>query len=179
MSLTNASALPSVGYDAWMTVLGGAGRGSNPPSLKALATLFTLALGGVACRQADDPCRPALTEADRAAAPARHTPRWAFEPWISKDISDTDDTYAFVDGFAARDIPVGAVVLDSPWETHYNTFVPNPARYHDFDKLVADLHARDIRLVLWITQMVNNYGVDFEAGGDSYVGESPNFAAGQ
>ena len=31
--------------------------------------------------------------------PALHTPRWAFEPWISKDISTRDDTYAFVDGF--------------------------------------------------------------------------------
>jgi hypothetical protein len=51
-------------------------------------------------------------------APPRHTPRWAFEPWISKDISSTDDTYAFVSGFQDRGIPVGAVVLDSPWETN-------------------------------------------------------------
>jgi len=43
--------------------------------------------------------------------PPIHTPRWAFEPWISKDISTTADTYAFVDGFRERDIPVGAVVL--------------------------------------------------------------------
>jgi alpha-D-xyloside xylohydrolase len=108
------------------------------------------------CHDAADPCRPPLTAADEAAPPARHTPRWAFEPWISKDISDTDDTYAFVEGFASRDIPVGVVVLDSPWETQYNTFVPSPTRYHDFAKLLADLHARDIRLVLWTTQMVNN-----------------------
>jgi len=121
------------------------------------------------CHQAADPCAPPETAADRAAPPARHTPRWAFEPWISKDISDTDDTYAFVDGFAQRDIPVGVVVLDSPWETHYNTFVPNPTRYHDFDQLVADLHGRDMRIVLWITQMVNNYGMDFEVGGDTFA----------
>jgi alpha-glucosidase (family GH31 glycosyl hydrolase) len=106
--------------------------------------------------------------------PKRHTPRWAFEPWISKDISSTDDTYAFVDGFASRDIPVGAVVLDSPWETHYNTFIPNPVRYHHFEKLVSDLHARGIRLVLWVTQMVNSTGYDFEPGGDTYAGPSPN-----
>src|SRR6187401_1037387 len=43
--------------------------------------------------------------------PPLHTPRWAFEPWISKDISSTDDTYAFVKGFRDRDIPFGAVVL--------------------------------------------------------------------
>jgi alpha-D-xyloside xylohydrolase len=141
--------------------------------------LFAGGLVAAGCHAAPDPCAPPQTAADRAAAPARHTPRWAFEPWISKDISDTDDTYAFIDGFATRDIPVGVVVLDSPWETHYNTFVPNPVRYHDFDKLVADLHARDVRLVLWITQMVNNYGMDFETGGDTYTGESPNFEAGK
>ena len=44
---------------------------------------------------------------------------------------------------AQRNIPVGVVVLDSPWETHYNTFVPNPTRYHDFDKLLADLHGAE------------------------------------
>src|SRR5262245_38512978 len=64
--------------------------------------------------------------------PSLATPRWVFEPWISKDISTADDTYAFVQGFRDRDIPVGAVVIDSPWETNYNTFVPNPDRYPGF-----------------------------------------------
>lgn len=110
--------------------------------------------------------------------PPIHTPRWAFEPWISKDISTTADSYAFVDGFRERDIPVGALVLDSPWETHYNTFQPNPSRYPNFNQLVTDLHSRGVRLVLWITQMVNQSGYDLETGGDIYVGPSPNFAEG-
>jgi alpha-glucosidase (family GH31 glycosyl hydrolase) len=115
---------------------------------------------------------------DDAPEPTPHTPRWAFEPWISKDISTTDDTYAFVDGFRSRGIPVGAVVLDSPWETHYNTFVPAPARYPRFDTLVREMHQRDVRVVLWITALVNSYSFDVEVGGDSYEGASPNFAQG-
>lgn len=110
--------------------------------------------------------------------PRRHTPRWAFEPWISKDISDREDTYAFVNGFRDRDIPVGVVVLDSPWETHYNTFIPNPDRYPDFEGMVADLRADGVRTVLWITQMVNTVSFDFEVGGDTYPGRSPNFDEG-
>lgn|GEM_PF-142174 len=110
--------------------------------------------------------------------PPIHTPRWAFEPWISKDISTTADTYAFVDGFRERDIPVGAVVLDSPWETHYNTFQPSPTRYPDFDRLVTDLHTRGVRIVLWMTQMVNQSGYDLETGGDLYMGPAANFAEG-
>jgi len=105
-----------------------------------------------------------------------HTPAWAFEPWISKDISDRADTYEFVQGFIDRDIPIGVVVIDSPWETNYNTFVPNPSRYPDFAKMVADLHAKNIRIVLWITQMINFSSYDFEEGGDKYIGPSPNYS---
>jgi alpha-glucosidase (family GH31 glycosyl hydrolase) len=134
-----------------------------------LASLSVVALALVLGCKAGEATPPPVP------TPAIHTPRWAFEPWISKDISDTDDTYAFVAGFRERDIPVGVVVLDSPWETNYHTFVPSPTRYHDFAKLVQDLSADDIRVVLWMTQMINRSSVDLEEGGDLYDGPSPNF----
>lgn len=112
------------------------------------------------------------------ADPERYTPRWAFEPWISKDISDRADTESFVAGFLDRDIPVGAVVLDSPWETNYNTLIPNPERYGDFQSLIDDLHSKDIRLVLWTTQMVNRLSFDAETGGDRYEGPAENLQEG-
>ncbi len=114
------------------------------------------------------------TDTDPTTLP-RYTPRWAFEPWISKDISNGPDTYAFVDGFRDRDIPVGVVVIDSPWETNYNTFVPNPNRYPEFPRLVSDMKARDVRVVLWTTQMINESSFDAESGGDRYLGASPNY----
>jgi len=98
------------------------------------------------------------------------TPRWAYQPWISKDISTGADTFDFVGGFEARDIPVGVVVLDSPWETNYNTFIPNPSRYPDFEAMVENLHGRNVRTVLWITQMLNDGSFDLEVGGDTYMG---------
>ena len=130
---------------------------------------------------APPPDAPACTfdgAGDDPPEPAPHTPRWAFSPWISKDISDRADTYAFVDGFRSRDIPVGVVVLDSPWETHYNTFVPNPTRYGDFPGLVRDMHGRNVKVVLWVTQLVNQFSFDVEMGGDTYQGASPNLAEG-
>lgn len=123
-------------------------------------------------------CTYEATAADQAAPAPLHTPRWAFEPWISKDISDAADTRSFVQGFRDRDIPVGVVVLDSPWETHYNTFVPHPMRYPDFGDLVADLRQDGVRVVLWVTQMVNERSFDLEEGGDVYLGPSPNFDQG-
>lgn len=146
-----------------------------------------------ACGSASNPSTPLLVDAgpDGGSActatagteaplpePRTHTPRWAFEPWISKDISDRDDTYAFVDGFRDRGIPVGAVVLDSPWETNYNTFEPNPSRYPDFDGLVRDMHERGVRVVLWTTQFVNESSFDLEVGGDRYPGAHPLFDEG-
>ena len=124
---------------------------------------------------------PACTFTDRAdpiADPARYTPRWAFEPWISKDISDREDTESFIAGFLEREIPVGALVLDSPWETNYNTLIPNPERYGDFPSLVSELDAQGIKLVLWTTQMINRTSLDLEEGGDVYRGAAPNYAEG-
>jgi alpha-glucosidase (family GH31 glycosyl hydrolase) len=142
----------------------------------ALGILF-IGISFPACSDAPKntpPVDPCVRPGDNLPEPVPHTPRWAFEPWISKDISDGPDTYAFVKGFRDRDIPVGAVVLDSPWETHYNTFLPHPTRYPDFGGMVQDLHADDIRVILWITNFVNSVSYDLETGGDSYVGASPN-----
>lgn len=103
-----------------------------------------------------------------------HTPAWAFEPWISKDISDGPDTYAFVDGFQERNIPVGVVVLDSPWETNYNTFIVNEERYPNFSQMIKDFREDDIRVILWTTQMLNESSFDLESGGDVYNGPADN-----
>jgi alpha-glucosidase (family GH31 glycosyl hydrolase) len=110
--------------------------------------------------------------------PARYTPPWAFEPWISKDISDRADSLAFVAGFRERDIPVGVLVLDSPWDTNYTEFRPNPSRYPDFTEMVGALHADGVRVVLWTTQMTNRRSFDLERGGDVYEGPARTYTEG-
>lgn len=126
-----------------------------------------LALAPLGCGDSTPPEPP--------APPTLHTPRWAFEPWISKDISDRADTEAFIAGFESRDIPVGVLVLDSPWDTNYTMFEPNPSRYPSFGPMVADLRTRGIRTVLWVTQMVNEESFDLEEGGDVYPGPATSF----
>lgn len=148
-----------------------------------------VASAAVACSSTSDPAKTPAADGGADPCPrtepavkplgAPRTPRWAFEPWISKDISTRDDTYAFVDGFRERGIPVGAVVIDSPWETSYNSFVPNPSRYADMPGMIRDMHQRGVRVVLWVTQMNNDQSFDFEPGGDLYSGPSPSFEEGQ
>jgi alpha-D-xyloside xylohydrolase len=123
----------------------------------------------------DEPVDPCNLPTPEIATPPLHTPRWAFEPWASKDISTADDMRAFVQGFRDHDIPVGVIVLDSPWETNYNSFVPNPTRYPGFADFVKEMHSGGVRVVLWITPFINETSYDFEPGGDSYDGPSPNY----
>ncbi len=74
-----------------------------------------------------------------------------------------------------RDIPVGVLVLDSPWETNYNTYEPNPERYPDFAGMVSDFRDQGVRTVVWTTQMINQSSFDFETTGDVYEGPSPDY----
>ena len=111
------------------------------------------------------------------AAPVRQerprpplTPRWAYEPWVWEDEeNDADATVGLVDSYRQRDIPVGVVIVDSPWQTNYNTFevskeLGNPAR------LISRLRDRNVRVVFWATGFINTSSID---GPDR--GQSPNY----
>ncbi len=132
--------------------------------------------GGESTGGAPPNCEIEKLAEDEAEPPAISTPRWAFRPWISKDISTGEDSRAFVDGFLSRDIPLGVLVLDSPWETNYNTLVPNPERYPEFGTMVSDFRALGVRTVLWTTQMINTSSYDLEGTGDAYFEPSPDHA---
>ena len=126
----------------------------------------------VACASSASPTAPdASSDCPLASAPELpptpvHTARWAFEPWLSKDYSTTDDTLDFVRGSIVRGIPVGVALLDSPWESNYHSFTPDesPNRYHDFDSLVAQLATLGVRTVVWITEFENSASFDLEKG---------------
>jgi alpha-glucosidase (family GH31 glycosyl hydrolase) len=46
------------------------------------------------------------------------------------------------------------VIIDSPWQTSYNTFQVNED-YSDLAGLVSELHASGIRVLLWATPFIN------------------------
>jgi alpha-glucosidase (family GH31 glycosyl hydrolase) len=97
---------------------------------------------------------PLATTPEQAPRPPL-TPRWAYEPWVWED--DDHTAWAVLDlveGYRQRDIPVGAVIIDSPWQTNYNTFEFGPD-YPDPAGLIAELHARGIRVLLWATSFIN------------------------
>jgi alpha-glucosidase (family GH31 glycosyl hydrolase) len=87
------------------------------------------------------------------------TPAWALEPWIWEDDHNTADyTLEMLNGYLEHDFPVTTVLIDSPWSTRYNDFIVDENRFPNPGKFFKDLKARNIRIVLWMTCMVNSHG---------------------
>ncbi len=91
----------------------------------------------------------------KGASADRPFPDWVFGHVVWEDESTTSGTYDLVKGYLERGMPVDAVIIDSPWETAYNTFEFDPERYPDAQKLIDDLHANGIKVILWITPVIN------------------------
>src|SRR6187200_2929686 len=106
--------------------------------------------------------------ADRPKPPL--TPRWAYEPWVWEDEeNDADTVVGLVDAYRLRDVPVGVVIVDSPWQTNYNTFVFNED-YGSPEHLIQRLRDRNVRVVLWATGFIN-----VESNDGPNRDQSPNY----
>jgi alpha-glucosidase (family GH31 glycosyl hydrolase) len=100
----------------------------------------------------------ALQEPEHLRPPL--TPRWAYEPWVWEDDEHTAEaTLELIDGYRQRDIPVGAVIIDSPWQTNYNTFEMAP-EFGDPHEFMRGLRERNVRAIFWATGFINTVSND-------------------
>jgi alpha-glucosidase (family GH31 glycosyl hydrolase) len=89
------------------------------------------------------------------------TPAWALECWVWEDDTNTgESTLEMVNGHLKHDFPVRTIMIDSPWSTRYNDFVVDEARFPNPEAFFRSLDERGIRVVLWMTSMVNSYSKD-------------------
>ena len=102
------------------------------------------------------------TPAARLRALCRQTgfpallPEWGYGFWKSRDVHEDreavlDDFY----GFRRYEIPLDAIVIDSPWATQYNSWEINPHQLPDAEQMIRDFRADGVRTVLWCTPWVN------------------------
>jgi alpha-glucosidase (family GH31 glycosyl hydrolase) len=117
--------------------------------LAAALALYVPAPAGAEC-----PCQKASLDPP--------FPAWVFGHVVWEDESTTQSVYDLVRGYLERGVPVDAVIIDSPWETAYNTFEVDRERYPDVEKLIADLHRNNIKVIFWITSMVNEEDPEYE-----------------
>jgi alpha-glucosidase (family GH31 glycosyl hydrolase) len=83
-------------------------------------------------------------------------PEWAYGFWKSRDVYEhADDVVEDLQGHLQNSIPLDAIVLDSPWETQYNTWRFNPHQFPDPRGLIERLRAEGVRTVVWTTPWVN------------------------
>jgi alpha-D-xyloside xylohydrolase len=84
-------------------------------------------------------------------------PYWAFAPWKGRNwYPDMKSVFEDVDRYRELGLPGSVLVIDSPWETNYNTFEFNRQQFSDPVAMVRHIHERGFKLCLWLTPMINS-----------------------
>ena len=75
-------------------------------------------------------------------------PEWGYGFWKSRDVHEhQDDVLDDFEGFRRHQIPLDAIVIDSPWATQYNTWEFNPYQFPDAPGMVKQMRADGVRTV--------------------------------
>jgi alpha-glucosidase (family GH31 glycosyl hydrolase) len=111
-------------------------------------------------------------------------PEWAYGHWKSRDVYEhQDDVLADLEGYLEHRLPLDAIVIDSPWETQYNTWRFNPHQFPDPEGMIARLRSEGVRTVVWVTPWVNLDSTDGQRPPDPeserlHCRPAPNYAEG-
>jgi alpha-D-xyloside xylohydrolase len=107
-------------------------------------------------------------------------PYWAFAPWKARDYyRNTQEVNEDTDRYRALGIPASVLLIDSPWATNYNTYDFNPKQFDDARAMIARIHEKGFKLVLWHTPWINSETAKpYEDGFASKLAPGPasNFA---
>ena len=83
-------------------------------------------------------------------------PEWGYGHWKSRDVYEHErDVIDDFEGYRSHDLPLDAIVIDSPWETQYNTWRFNPRQFPNARELIGRMRADGVRTVVWVTPWVN------------------------
>jgi alpha-D-xyloside xylohydrolase len=111
-------------------------------------------------------------------------PEWGYGHWKSRDVYEhQDDVLDDFHGYRWHGIPLDAVVIDSPWETQYNTWEFNPHQFPDPRGMVETMRGAGVRTVVWVTPWVNLESIDGQMPPDPaskrmHAAPAPNYAPG-
>lgn len=84
------------------------------------------------------------------------TPAWAFKHIAWEDSINTSyGAVSLVEEYLKRNIPVGGIIIDSPWSDGYNDFNWDKERYPDYKSMIRYFKSKDIKVILWLTGATN------------------------
>lgn len=101
--------------------------------------------------------------------PTLETPLWTtsvHEHWVWENVGTQESAYELVTSFLDRGIPVGAVIIDYPWDEGIGSFIPSQERYPDLAEYINKFHDLGVRVMMWTTCMVNEDAPNFQEGKD-------------
>jgi len=93
-------------------------------------------------------------------------PVWVHKHWVWENSGTQESAMENCLGYINNGIPVGAIIIDRPWSTDSNTFIPDPALYPDLGEQVQKYHAMDVRVIMWATSIVNETASNYQEGKD-------------
>lgn len=82
-------------------------------------------------------------------------PKWVWGHWVWEGESTASSALTLLADYAAHDIPVGAIIVDSPWETQYNSLEWDLTRFPQPQTFIDAVHAQNTKLLLWIVPGIN------------------------
>lgn len=89
------------------------------------------------------------------------TPRWALEHIVWEDnINNQEASEKLVNLYHVHKMPVGAIIIDSPWSTAYNNFEWDINRYPKSTEMIQNFNSMNVKVVLWLTGCINSTGKD-------------------
>lgn len=101
------------------------------------------------------PAQIVATQTARVGRPQWSPPDWMWRPMVWQDSdTSTDSVLALVDGMQSREIPLGAVWLDNPWDAGKASFDFDAARFDDPDALIREVHDKGVRFMVWLSPFV-------------------------
>jgi len=89
------------------------------------------------------------------------TPRWALEHIVWEDnANNQESSVKLVNLYLEHKMPVGAIIIDSPWSTAYNNFDWNTKRYPNSTEMIHNFNKQNVKVILWLTGCINSTATD-------------------
>ena len=161
--------LSNRGYALWLDTNGagpefdlGAAAGPGSPDHPEISVSTRVAAGPFRLHVITDPTPAARLRRylGLTGLPAL-LPEWGYGHWKSRDVyqhqRDVEDDF---EGYLCNGLPLDAIVIDSPWETHYNTWEFETDQFPDAPGMIRRMRKAGVRTVVWVTPWVNLESVD-------------------
>lgn len=90
------------------------------------------------------------------SSPNVKVPAWSLGHIIWEDSINTEQgAQRLYAEYAAHQIPVDGIIIDSPWSESYNDFNWDRQRYPHAEQMIRTFNNNGVKVILWLTGCVN------------------------